>query len=101
MLIFAYQLFSNSQKQQKMKVTELSIEQFNARQFVQINFELIIDELQECESAKLTRLLKNEKLFENLCLYLKEGNLVCFTYMQVYLKEVLLEFIEEMQQYFA
>ena len=84
-----------------MKVTELSIEQFNARQFVQINFELIIDELQECESAKLTRLLKNEKLFENLCLYLKEGNLVCFTYMQVYLKEVLLEFIEEMQQYFA
>ena len=84
-----------------MKVTELSIEQFNARQFVQINFELILDEFQECESAKLTRLLKNEKLFENLCLYLKEGNLVCFTYMQVYLKEVLLEFIEEMQQYFA
>jgi hypothetical protein len=84
-----------------MKVTELSIEQFNARQFVQINFELILDEFQECESAKITRLLKNEKLFENLCLYLKEGNLVCFTYMQVYLKEVLLEFIEEMQQYFA
>jgi hypothetical protein len=84
-----------------MKVTELSIEQFNARQFVQINFQLILDEFQECESAKLTRLLKNEKLFENLCLYLKEGNLVCFTYMQVYLKEVLLEFIEEMQQYFA
>ena len=84
-----------------MKVTELSIEQFNARQFVQINFELILDEFQECESAKITRLLKNEKLFENLCLYLKEGNLVCFTYMQVYLKEVLLEFIEEMKQYFA
>ena len=84
-----------------MKVTELSIEQFNSRQFVQINFELILDEFQECESAKITRLLKNEKLFENLCLYLKEGNLVCFTYMQVYLKEVLLEFIEEMQQYFA
>ena len=84
-----------------MKVTELSIEQFNARQFIQINFELILDEFQQCESAKLTRLLKNEKLFENLCLYLKEGNLVCFTYMQVYLKEVLLEFIEEMKQYFA
>lgn len=84
-----------------MKVTQLSVEQFNARQFVQINFELIVDEFQECESAKITRLLKNEKLFENLCLYLKEGNLVCFTYMQVYLKEVLLEFIEEMKQYFA
>lgn len=84
-----------------MKVTELSIEQFNSRQFIQINFELILDEFQECESAKITRLLKNEKLFENLCLYLKEGNLVCFTYMQVYVKEVLLEFIDEMQQYFA
>jgi hypothetical protein len=84
-----------------MNVEQLSIEQFNARQFIQINFELILDEFQQCESAKLTRLLKNEKLFENLCLYLKEGNLVCFTYMQVYLKEVLLEFIEEMQQYFA
>ena len=84
-----------------MKVKELSIEQFNSRQFIQINFELILDEFQECESAKITRLLKNEKLFENLCLYLKEGNLVCFTYMQVYLKEVLLEFIEEMKQYFA
>lgn len=93
--------FKNSQKQNKMKVTELSIEQFNARQFIQINFELILDEFQQCESAKITRLLKNEKLFENLCLYLKEGNLVCFTYMQVYLKEVLLEFIEEMKQYFA
>tara|TARA_R110000823_G_scaffold224823_1_gene352711 strand:- start:773 stop:1027 length:255 start_codon:yes stop_codon:yes gene_type:complete len=84
-----------------MNVQQLSIEQFNARQFIQINFELILDEFQQCESAKLTRLLKNEKLFENLCLYLKEGNLVCFTYMQVYLKEVLLEFIEEMKQYFA
>ena len=62
-----------------MKVKELSIEQFNSRQFIQINFELILDEFQECESAKITRLLKNEKLFENLCLYLKEGNLVCFT----------------------
>lgn len=83
-----------------MKVTKLTLEQFNARQFVQINFQLILDEFYECESAKLTRLLKNEKLFETLCLYLKEGNLVCFQYMQVYLKEVLLEFIEEMKQYF-
>ena len=81
--------------------TRLSIEQFNAREFVRINLLLILDEFQECESLKLTRLLKNEKLFENLCLYLKDGNLVCFTYMQVHLKEVLLEFIEEMQQYFA
>lgn len=84
-----------------MNVLELTQQQFNARQFVQINFELILDEFQECQSAKLTRLLKNEKLFKNLCLYLKDGNLVCFEYMQVYLKEVLLEFIEDMKQYFA
>lgn len=84
-----------------MNVTELTPQQFNARQFVQINFELILDEFYECESAKLTKLLKNEKLFENLCRFLKDGLLVCFEYMQVYLKEVLLEFIEEMKHYFA
>lgn len=84
-----------------MNATKLTPEQFNARQFVQINFDLIVNELLECQSAKITRLLKNEKIFENLCLYLKDGNLVCFEYMQLCLKHLLLKAIEEMEQYFA
>ena len=41
-------------------------------------------------------------IFEHKTFYniFKDGNLVCFQYMQVYLKEVLLEWIEEMKQYF-
>jgi hypothetical protein len=54
-----------------------------------------------CQSTKLSKLFENDQLFESLCLHLKNGNLVCFTYMQEYLKEVLLEFINEMQEYFS
>ena len=82
-------------------VKNLNSLEFNARQFVQKNFELFLDEFMLCESTKITKLLKNEKLFEALCLHLKKGNLVCFSYMQEYLKQVLLEFINEMQEYFA
>ncbi len=82
-------------------VKNLNALEFNARQFVQKNFELFLDQFMVCQSTKLSKLFENDQLFESLCLHLKKGNLVCFTYMQEYLKEVLLEFINEMQEYFA
>jgi hypothetical protein len=54
-----------------------------------------------CNSKKLSKLFESDELFEALCLHLKNGNLVCFTYMQTYLNQVLREFAKEMQNYFA
>ncbi len=95
--------FLNSQKQNKMNnsVKNLSPLEFNSRQFVQKNFDLFLDALMLCDSKKLSKLFESDELFECLCLHLKNGNLVCFTYMQTYLNELFREFAKEMQQYFA
>ena len=85
----------------KNSVKNLSPLEFNSRQFVQKNFDLFLDALMLCDSKKLSKLFESDELFECLCLHLKNGNLVCFTYMQTYLNELFREFAKEMQQYFA
>jgi hypothetical protein len=85
----------------KNSVKNLSPLEFNSRQFVQKNFDLFLDALMICNSKKLSKLFESDELFEALCLHLKNGNLVCFTYMQTYLNQVLREFAKEMQNYFA
>ncbi len=82
-------------------VKNLTPLEFNSRQFVQKNFDEILDSFMKYESRKLTKLFQDDALFEKLCSYLKDGNLVCFTYMQTYLNELFREFAKEMQQYFA
>lgn len=75
--------------------------QKNSEKFVELNYELIINEIYEIESNKLNKLLNNDLLFENLCNYLLKGNNVCFIYMQLCIKEKSNEFYKEMQNYFA
>jgi hypothetical protein len=82
-------------------VKNLSPLEFSSRQFVQKNFDLFLDALMLCDSKKLSKLFEVDELFENLCSHLKNGNLVCFTYMQNYLNEIFKKFGKEMQQYFS
>lgn len=82
-------------------VKNLTPLEFNSRQFVQKNFDEILDSFMKYESRKLTKLFQDDALFEKLCSYLKDGNLVCFIYMQTYLNEELNNFAKEMQHYFS